>query len=274
VHKAPTVVVKGAGDLATGVIARLCRSGFQVVATEIAQPTTVRRTVALSEAVFAGEVEVEGVRARLADGRQQIEQAWHEGVVPVVIDPQAAIIRSLCPDVVVDAIIAKRNLGTNLTDAEIVVGLGPGFTAGVDVHAVIETQRGHYLGRVLWHGSAEPNTGIPGEIGGRGIERVLRAPGAGVLRHAAKCIGDTVVEGETICFVDQKPVPARISGMLRGLLHEGLEVSAGMKIGDVDPRSAREHCLTISDKALAIGGGVLEAVLNRLNRNRALASWA
>jgi xanthine dehydrogenase accessory factor len=265
VHQAPVVVVKGAGDLATGVIARLWRSGFRVVATEIARPTTVRRTVAFSEAVFTGETVVEGLRARLVAGRESIEQAWRDAVIPILVDPEAAIVRALRPEVVVDAIMAKRNLGTRIDEAPVVIGLGPGFTAQVDVHAVVETQRGHSLGRALWEGSAEPDTGIPGEIGGRSVERLLRAPCAGTLRLADKRIGGRIAAGEAACFVDQTPVPAAIDGMLRGLLHEGLEVREKMKIGDIDPRGAREHCFTISDKALAIGGGVLEAVLQRLH---------
>lgn len=272
--QAPVVVVKGAGDLATGVIARLSRAGFRVVATEIAAPTTVRRMVAFSEAVFAREVQVEELRARLVAGRDQIEQAWRESAVPVIVDPEAAIIRTLRPEVVVDAIMAKRNLGTRMDEADVVIGLGPGFTAKVDVHAVVETQRGHYLGRALWEGSAEPDTGVPGEIGGRGIERLLRAPCAGTLRLAGKRIGDRIAAGETACFVDETPVPAAIDGMLRGLLHEGLTVRAGMKIGDVDPRGTREHCFTISEKALAIGGGVLEAAMQRLSQRRRAASGA
>ncbi len=272
--KGLTVVVKGAGDLATGVIARLWRSGFRVVASEIAQPTTVRRTVAFSEAIFAGEVQVEGLRARHVEGREQTEQAWRERVIPIIVDPQAAIVGMLRPEVVVDAIMAKRNLGTSINDAEVVIGLGPGFTAKVDVHAVVETLRGHSLGRVIWEGSAEPDTGVPGEIGGRGIERLLRAPCAGVLHLSGKRIGDQIAQGEAACLIDQTPVPASINGMLRGLLREGLEVHPGMKIGDVDPRGAREHCFSISDKALAIGGGVLEAMLQRLSEQRKLASWA
>lgn len=272
--QAPRVVVRGAGDLATGVIARLCRAGFRVVATEIAAPTTVRRTVAFSEAVFDQEVQVEELHARLVADREQIERAWRESVVPVIVDPEADIIRILRPEVVVDAIMAKRNLGTRIDQAEVVIGLGPGFTAQIDAHAVVETQRGHYLGRALWEGSAEPNTGIPGEIGGRGIERLLRAPCAGTLRLAAKRIGDAIALGETACLVDDTPVQAAASGILRGLLREGLPTFAGMKIGDVDPRGAREHCFTISEKALAIGGGVLEAVMQRLSQRRRAASGA
>ena len=268
------VVVKGAGDLASGVILRLHRAGLRVVATEIEQPTTVRRTVAFSEAIYSGEVEVEGLRACKINDCNEIPRAWSEGIVPVLVDPWAEIVSRLHPAVVVDAIIAKRNLGTRISDAAVVIGLGPGFEAGVDVHAVIETNRGHHLGRVLWHGSAEPDTGVPGEIAGQGLQRLLRAPSAGVFR-GERAIGDRVEAGEIVGWVDQTPVRAGIAGMLRGLLHDGLCVPEGMKIGDIDPRAAREHCFTISDKSLAIAGGVLEAVFYLLRgQHRASANSA
>jgi xanthine dehydrogenase accessory factor len=267
VFKNAVVVVKGAGDLASGVILRLHRAGLQVVATEIEQPTTVRRTVAFSEAIYCGEVEVEGLRARKVGDCNDIPQAWSEGVVPVLVDPWAEIVPRLHPAVVVDAIIAKRNLGTRISDAAVVIGLGPGFEAEVDVHAVIETNRGHHLGRVLWHGSAEADTGVPGEIAGQGRQRLLRAPSAGLFR-GERAIGDRVEAGEVVGWVDQTAVKAGIAGMLRGLLHDGLCVYPGMKIGDIDPRAAREHCFTISDKSLAIAGGVLEAVFYLLRGQR------
>ena len=261
------VVIKGAGDLASGVILRLHRAGLRLVVTEIEQPTTVRRTVAFSEAIYCGEVEVEGVRARKIKDCNEIPRAWSEGVVPVLVDPWAEVVPRLRPAAVVDAIIAKRNLGTRISDAAVVIGLGPGFEAGVDVHAVVETNRGHQLGRVLWHGSAEPDTGVPGEIAGHGLQRLLRAPSPGWLR-GERAIGDRVEAGEVVCWVDQTPVKAGIAGVLRGLLHDGLCVYPGMKIGDIDPRAAREHCFTISDKSLAIAGGVLEAVLYLLRGQR------
>lgn len=189
------VIVKGAGDLASGVIARLHRAGFAVVATELEQPTTVRRTVAFSEAVYAGEVTIEDVRARRLTNLEEIQQAWNDGVVPVLVDPHWAVVQALRPAVLVDAIMAKRNLGTHLSDASVVIGLGPGFTAGIDVHAVVETNRGHDLGRVLWQGAAEPDTGVPGLIDGHSVHRILRAPVAGVLRDG-KAIGDHVEAGK------------------------------------------------------------------------------
>jgi xanthine dehydrogenase accessory factor len=268
------VVVKGAGDLASGTILRLHRAGFRLVATEIDQPTTVRRTVAFSEAIYCGEVEIEGVRARKVKDQSEIERAWSEDVVPVLVDPAAEIVPQLRPAVVVDAIIAKHNLGTRISDAPVVIGLGPGFEAGVDVHAVVETNRGHHLGRVLWQGSAEPDTGVPGEIAGQGAQRLLRAPSPGRLR-GERAIGERVEAGEVVCWIDEIPVRAGTTGVLRGMLHDGLSVSPGMKIGDIDPRAAREHCLTVSDKSLAIAGGVLEAMLYLLcGRHRLFAHSA
>jgi xanthine dehydrogenase accessory factor len=205
-------------------------------------------------------VEVEGLVARLVTSDQEILAALDVGQVPVVIDPRGEVITRLRPTVVVDAIMAKRNTGTKITDAPIVIGLGPGFTAGLDVHAVIETNRGHHLGRVILAGSAEPHTGVPGPTAGFTVERVLRAPCEGIFKGERR-IGDAVEAGEVVASVDGRPVVAKISGVLRGLLADGLLVKAGAKVGDVDPRGVPEHCFTISDKARAIGGGVLEAVL-------------
>jgi xanthine dehydrogenase accessory factor len=261
------VVIKGGGDLATGVVHRLHRVGMQVVVTELAQPTVIRRAVAVASAVYEGQVEVEGLVARLVGSDQEIRAALAESQVSVIIDPQGEVITRLRPTVVVDAIMAKRNTGTRITDAPIVIGLGPGFTAGVDVHAVIETNRGHNLGRVILSGSAEPHTGVPGPTAGYTVERVLRAPCEGTFtgkRH----IGDLVEAGEVVASVAGELVMAKISGVLRGLLANGLFVKAGMKVGDVDPRGVREDCFTISDKARAIGGGVLEAILHLLRTMR------
>lgn len=253
------IVVKGAGDMATGIAHRLVRSGFRVVTTEIVQPTVIRRTVAFAEAIYSGEVAVEGVKAVKAS-QEEVLQVLAAGKVPVLVDPEGTVIKSLRPWAVVDAIMAKRNIGTRLTDASVVVGVGPGFTAGEDVHAVVESMRGHYLGRVILSGQAIPNTGIPGEIGGYSKERILRAPCAGIFR-AERAIGAEVAAGEVVARVNQQPVLAAIAGVLRGLLHAGIRVETGMKIGDIDPRCQPEHCFTISDKARAIAGGVLEALL-------------
>lgn len=253
-------LIRGAGDLATGIALRLWRSGIRVVLTDLERPTAIRRTVAFSEAIVYGETTVEDVTARLAANADEARALLAQGIVPVLADPGCACREALAPDALVDAILAKRNLGTRITDAPVVVGVGPGFTAGEDCHAVVETMRGHTLGRVIYSGSALPNTNIPGLIGGFAGERVLRAPCDGIFT-AVHRIGDTVEEGETIGFVEGQPMKCTISGVLRGVLDDGVPVKKGMKSGDVDPRCKPEYCTTISDKALAVGGGVVEAVL-------------
>jgi len=254
------VLVRGGGDLASGVVYRLHRSGMRVLVTELPQPTVIRRAVSFGAAMYEGVVEIEGVVGRRVASLDQALVSLGRGEMPVMADPEGAVIREWRPDVLVDGILAKRNVGTKVSDAPIVIGLGPGFVAGVDVHAVIETKRGHFLGRVILEGSAAPDTGIPGAVMGYTAERVLRAPCEGVLQGVMR-IGDGVKAGEPVGHVDRSPVVASISGVIRGLLANGLTVSKGMKIGDIDPRGVREHCFTISDKALAIGGGVLEAIL-------------
>ncbi len=254
------IVIKGAGDLATGVAARLWRSGFPVTMTEIEQPLTVRRSVSLSDAVYEGEASVEDMTARLVKSRDEILEALDDRLIPVIVDPEAKIVKEIAPFAVIDAIMAKKNIGTRMDDAEFVVGLGPGFTAGKDVHAVVETKRGHTLGRVIRQGAAIPNTGIPGEVKGLGSVRVVRAPAPGIFKGVLS-IGTHVQEGDIVAYAGDTPIPAPISGMLRGLLHDGVFVEKGLKSGDVDPRDNKESCWTVSDKALAIGGGVLEAVL-------------
>ena len=259
------IIVKGAGDLASGVAARLWRSGFPVIMTEIEMPLTVRRSVSFSDAIYEGEATVEDVAARRVRDRSDIQKALSDGVIPVMVDPKAEIVKEIKPFAVIDAIMAKKNLGTRMDDAGFMVGLGPGFTAGRDVHAVVETKRGHTLGRVIWQGSAIPNTGIPGEVKGFGAVRVIRAPARGVLKGVLT-IGTHVEEGDIVAYAGDIPIPAPISGMLRGLLHDGVLVEKNLKSGDVDPRGVQESCWTISDKALAIGGGVLEAVLMAMNK--------
>lgn len=253
------VVIRGAGDLASGVALRLWRSGMDVVLLDVEKPTAIRRTVAFSEAIVHGEQTVEDVTAKLATA-ETVEETLAAGCIPVLVDPEGRSIPALKPDALVDAILAKRNLGTRITDAPAVIGVGPGFTAGADCHAVVETMRGHSLGRVIHEGSAIPNTGIPGLIGGFAGERVLRAPAAGLF-HPLRDIGDAVTEGEILATVEGKPMTATLTGTLRGILPEGTEVFPGMKAGDIDPRCQRSHCFTASDKALAVGGGVLEAIL-------------
>ncbi|MHB1502080.1 MAG: selenium-dependent molybdenum cofactor biosynthesis protein YqeB, partial [Candidatus Dormibacteria bacterium] len=254
------VGVRGAGDLATGVIHRLSRAGFPVVAAELPQPTVLRRTVAFASAVFEGRVVVEDVSAVRVDGVDQVAAALASGQVAVLVDPGAKLLLSLRPQVLIDATMAKRNWGTRRADAPVVIALGPGFTAGEDVDAVIETNRGHELGRVILHGTALADTGVPGAVGGHTSDRVLRAPRAGGFLGCLR-IGETVSAGATVATVDGEPVVSTVAGILRGLLHDGVEVTANMKVGDVDPRAIPSHCFTISDKARAVGGGVLEALL-------------
>ncbi len=254
-------LIRGAGDIASGIALRLHRAGFQVVMTELAMPTTIRRTVAFSDAVTLGSQTVEGVTARLAGSCEEAVRLLEIGQIPVLVDPDCSCISVLKPDALVDAVLAKRNLGTAITDAPVVVGVGPGFTAGVDCHAVVETMRGHTLGRVYYEGSPLPNTNIPGLIGGFAGERVLRAPADGVFTGTRR-IGDRVESGDTVGFVAGVPMQATISGVLRGLLADGVTVRKGMKSGDVDPRGDAGYCALASDKALSVGGGVLEAILH------------
>ncbi len=254
------ILIKGAGDLATGVAVRLVRSGFEVAMTDLPHPTAVRRTVSFCEAIPEGETAVEGIRARrAADGPSAIK-ILAGGDVAVIPDPEARCLTEIRPVALVDAILAKRNTGTGISDAPVVVALGPGFTAGVDCHAVIETMRGHNLGRALMTGSAHPNTGVPGEIGGYTVERLLRAPADGLFQPLVG-IGDSVRAGDKVALVAGEALYASISGVVRGLLRAGTPVFQGMKSGDIDPRCEVAHCFSVSDKARAIGGGVLEAIL-------------
>lgn len=255
------MLVRGGGDIATGIAHRLHRSGFAVAVTELARPIMVRRSVAFAQAVFDGQITVEGVTAQAA-APDEARAVMARGKVPVIIDARADCVNLLKPGIVVDAILAKYNTGTHCGQARTVIGVGPGFTAGVDVHAVVETMRGHHLGRVYYTGAAIADTGIPGEIAGYTIERLLRAPASGAF-SACRQIGDAVTAGEVVGEVTGIQVTALVPGIIRGLIHEGIVVEKGMKIGDIDPRCRREHCFTISDKARAVAGGVLEAVLHR-----------
>lgn len=257
------VLVRGGGDIASGVSYRLMRSGFSIVILEISKPTMVRRTVSFAQAIYDNRVTIEGITCQRASSVEEALEIMDKKTIPLLIDPEGENIKHLNPHVVIDGILAKKNLGTTMYMAPIVIGLGPGFTAGQDVHAVIETQRGHYLGRVIDEGKAIANTGIPGNIGGYSRERVLRAPCSGRFKPHRR-IGDLVKKGDLIANVDNMSINATISGVLRGLLQEGLEVTPGYKVGDIDPRAEVHHCFSISDKALSIGGGVLEAILNRM----------
>ncbi|MEM1486130.1 selenium-dependent molybdenum cofactor biosynthesis protein YqeB [Oscillospiraceae bacterium PP1C4] len=255
------IFIKGAGDLATGVAHRLHQCGFGVVMSEISQPTTVRCTVAFSRAVYDGAAVVEDVTARLAKNAEHAKQIVANGEVAVIIDPEASTLGELKPDALIDAILAKKNIGTSMTDAAVVVALGPGFIAGVDCHAVVETKRGHDLGRVIHKGRAIENTGIPGNIGGHTTDRIIRSCRSGIF-NPVRQIGDLVCAGDVVATVDGEPVHALISGVVRGMLPANTPVCKGMKSGDIDPRGIVEYCSTISDKARAIAGGALEAILN------------
>ncbi len=254
------ILIKGAGDLASGIAHRLKKAGYQILMTEINVPLTVRRTVAFSRAVYETEVEVEGIKGFLIHNISEIQEVWKQECIPVIVDEYAYIQREYQADVIVDAIIAKHNIGTTMEDAPFVIGVGPGFGAGKDCHAVIETKRGHYLGKVIWDGYAIPNTGIPGEIGGFSTERIIRATADGDFQPIAN-ISEIVEKGQIVAFSGGEPVETQMAGIIRGMLQPGVKVVKGMKCGDIDARCEIDHCFTISDKARAIAGGVLEAVV-------------
>lgn len=255
-------LLRGGGDLASGVACRLARSGAQVVITELEQPRAVRRLVSFSQAVYDGQIMVEGVQARRVEGLHAVRETLERGEIAVVVDPPAAIHSFLRPHLLVDGRMTKRAPEPELHMAALVVGLGPGFTAGVDCHAVIETKRGAFLGRVYWEGTAEADTGQPETVQGHQGDRVIRAPADGVLTTHAR-LGEHLEPGQPVCSVDGRVVSAPFAGNLRGLLMPGLSVTCGEKIGDLDPRDDPRLARLVSDKALAIGGGVLEAVLSR-----------
>lgn len=261
------VVIRGAGDLATAVGIRLYNAGFAVVHLEVEKPTVIRRTVSFALALFDGTAVVEGVTARKCDV-QDVLRVLDNGEVPVVVDPNCAIFEKYSPVALVDAIIAKKNLGTNKSMAPFTVALGPGFEAPKDVDAVIETQRGHRLGVIIKNGSAAPNTGVPGIIGGYGKERVMHSPANGIFKSVV-LIGDIVEAGQTIANIETQdgpvPVITTIAGKVRGLLHDNLLVPIGFKVADIDPRGESTDHLTCSDKARAIAGSVLEAIMSHLS---------
>ena len=259
------ILIRGAGDLASGVAHRLNNSGFQVIMLELPEPLVVRTTVSYASAVYEGKIEVEDVEAVLCRDNAEVDSVLANAKVAILIDPGGMAIRKYEPQVIIDATMIKHNRLSMLNDAELVIGLGPGFAAGVDVKAVIETKRGHELGRVIYSGSAIADTGEPGKIEGFGRERLLRAPIKGIFKPDKK-IGDLVEKGDNVASVGDCEVLAEIDGMVRGMLYAGLMVEKGTKIGDIDPRGDSVDYKTISDKARAIGGGVLEAILHHFNR--------
>lgn len=253
--------IKGGGEMATGIAVRLKRAGFsRIFMMEIEHPLAVRRMVSFCEAIHDGKTVVEDVEAVRTQNKEDTIAAWGEGQIAVLVDPEWIILEEMQTRVLIDATVAKRNLGTTIEDAPLVIGLGPGFTASVDVHSVIETMRGHDLGRVIEKGSAQPNTGIPGNIDGHTVDRVLRAPASGVF-HSERKITDKVRAGDVVCNVAGEDVVSKIDGVIRGLIREGNIVHEGLKIGDIDPRGCVKYCSTVSEKSRAIGGSVLEAIL-------------
>jgi len=259
------VIIRGGGDLATGVAVRLFRAGFSVVILEIDHPTVIRLPVSFARAIYEGKVVVEEIEAVLISSWEEAEKVTKLNKVPVLIDPKGSCIKKFSPTVLVDAILAKRNLGTRKDQAPLVIGLGPGFTASEDVDVVIETKRGHNLGKVCYQGQVAPDTGVPGEVGGESKRRLLRAPAEGKIIPLHQ-IGNLVKAGEVIAEVGGIPLKAEISGVLRGLIYPQSWVTKGMKVGDIDPRGIREYCFTVSDKARSLGGAVLEAICANLNK--------
>jgi xanthine dehydrogenase accessory factor len=258
------VLIRGGGDLASGVSLRLHRAGLQVLITELPQPRVCRRAVSFAEAIYQGQAAIEGAKARRVDSPEEIRKTWAAGEIPVLVDPEAKTGFSLQPSVLVDGRMTKQPPEIGLEAAELVIGLGPGFTAGLDCHAVVETRRGHTLGQVIWDGPPEADTGVPETVGAFGKERVLRAPVDGQLIALAQ-IGDRLAAGQPVASVGGQVIVAPFQGVLRGLVFPGLEVKAGMKVGDIDPRNDPSCCFMVSDKALAVGGGVVEAILSRAN---------
>ncbi len=255
------VIVKGGGDIASGTIQKLHKSGFNVLVLEIEKPTSIRRRVCFSEAVYNGEAIIEDSKSVLVETLEEIYDAWESGIIPIVIDSEGTLIDKIKPLVVVDAILAKRNTGTNINMAPITIGLGPGFNAGKDVHIAVETMRGHNLGRLIFHGYALKNTGVPGKIGGYDKERVIYSPCEGII-STFKNIGDIVTTKDILAIVNGQKIYASIDGVLRGIIRSESYVKESLKIADIDPRyDELDNCNTISDKARCIAGGVLEGIL-------------
>ena len=254
------ILVRGGGDLASGVVLRLARSGFPVLITELNQPLVVRRTVSFAEAIYRDSVIIEGIGGKKISSLDEVNACWRENIIPVLADPNEQVIIQFQPEIIVDARMLKRDPQTDLSWASLIIGLGPGFVAGKNCHAVVETQRGPFLGRVIWQGEAQKDTGEPEAVAGHSYDRVVRAPVTGIFR-AVHQIADLVEEGEVIGDVSGFPVRAPFKGVIRGLIHQGLSVQKDLKIGDIDPRCNAELTRFVSDKALAIGGGVLEAIL-------------
>jgi xanthine dehydrogenase accessory factor len=256
------VCIRGGGDLGSGVALRLFRVGMRVIIAELPQPLVVRRTVSFAEAVYAGSNTVEGITGVQAHNRMEIQQAWFDAQIPVVVDPELDLCASLEPDVLVDARLLKQSMEWVLKSKPLLIGLGPGFNVDLNCHAGVETKRGPSLGRVIRQGSTEPDSGIPEKVNGFVEERVLRAAEGGVFIAKVK-IGSLVTKGQEIASVGSEPILAAFNGVVRGMLADGIRVKAGTKVGDLDPRLDAALVKSVSDKSLAVGGGVLEAILSR-----------
>ena len=264
------IILRGGGDIASGIAQKVFRSGFPIIITETQNPTMVRRTVSFAECIYSGRMEIEGLFSEKVEGNT-IEEKFDSAIkllkkntIPVLVDPKCEILGFANPKILVDAILAKRNLGTKKEHAQIVIGVGPGFDAGSDCDAVIETARGHDIGKIIFTGYASANTGVPGPIGGYTTERLLRSPESGKFKSIKK-IGDEVSKGDLVAKVDEFEIFSEIPGVIRGLIRDDLSIPKGFKVGDIDPRAKPEHCMTISDKSRSIAGGVLEAILILLN---------
>lgn len=254
------IVVRGGGDIASGIIQKLHRSGFKVLILELKTPMVIRRRVSFAQAIFDGETTVEEIKAVKASTIDEIKNIWDREQVPIIIDEECSILKKINVDILIDSTLAKRNLGMEKSLAPITIAVGPGFEAGRDVDIVIESNRGHDLGKLIFNGFAQANTGEPGNISGFTTERVIKAPCEGKIKSVLD-IGDTVKKGQIIAQIGTVPVVSKIEGVIRGLIMNNTYVMEGLKIGDVDPRGIKEYCFTISEKARAIGGGVLEAIL-------------
>lgn len=265
------VILRGGGDIASGIAQKVFRSGFPLIITETENPTMVRRTVSFAECIYSGRMEIEDLFSERVQGEilsEKLDFAMRllkRDTIPVLVDPECEILELVKPKILIDAILAKKNLGTQIDHAQIVIGVGPGFDAGSDCHAVIETARGHDIGRIIFDGSASENTGIPGPIGGYTSERLLRSPEKGTFKSIKK-IGDQVSKGDLVAKVDEFEIFSEIPGVIRGLIRDDLLIPKGFKVGDIDPRAKPEHCMTISDKSRSIAGGVLEAIFILLKK--------
>lgn len=259
------VLLRGGGDIATGIAYVLYNAGFKIIITEISKPSAIRRTVAFCDAIYNGKQVVENITCIKVNNVNEAKGILSDGNIPILVDEKLDLLKEIKPDILIDSILAKKNLGTNIDMADLVIGVGPGFTAKIDCHYVIETMRGHNLARVISEGQAQANTGVPGLIANHGKDRVIHAENDGIIRNV-KSISDNVKTGDIIAYIDDNPVKATIDGILRGIIIDGYEVTKGLKIADIDPReSEKNNCFTISDKARAIGGGVLMAILYHYN---------